>query len=62
MSTLRPMSDSRHTKYLSLPSIIGKSKNKVFVEIKERVGEKLSSWKEKILSIGGKEVLIKEVA
>ena len=62
MSTLGPMSDSRHSKYLGLPSIIGKSKTEVFTEIKERVGKKLSGWKEKILSIGGKEVLIKEVA
>ena len=61
MSTLGPMSDSRHSKYLGLPSIIGKSKTEVFTEIKERVGEKLSGWKEKILSIGGKEVLIKQL-
>ena len=61
MSTLGPMSDSWHSKYLGLPSIIGKSKTKVFTEIKKRVGKKLSGWKEKILSIGGKEVLIKVV-
>ena len=34
----------------------------VFAEIKERVGRKLSRWKEKILSIGGREILIKAVA
>ena len=56
------MQDSRHSKYLGLPSIIGKSNIEVFVEIKERVGRKLSGWKEKILSIGGREVLIKAVA
>ena len=56
------MQDSRHSKYLGLPSIIGKSSIEVFVEIKERVGRKLSGWKEKILSIGGREVLIKAVA
>ena len=33
MSTLGPMSGSRHTKYLGLPSIIGKSKIEVFAEI-----------------------------
>ena len=32
------MQDSRHSKYLGLPSIIGKSKIEVFVEIKEKVG------------------------
>ena len=34
----------------------------MFAEIKERVGRKLSGWKEKILSIGGREILIKAVA
>ena len=36
------MQDSRHSKYLSLPSIIGKSKNEVFADVKEKVGRKLS--------------------
>ena len=62
LDILGPMQDSHHSKYLGLPSIIGKSKIEVFVEIKERVGRKLSRWKEKILSIGGREVLIKAVA
>ena len=56
------MQDSRHGKYLGLPSIIGKSKNEFFAEIKERVGRKLAGWKEKLLSIGDKEILIKAVA
>jgi len=43
---LGPMQDIRHKKYLSLPSLIGKSKNQVFAEIKERVGKKLAGWKE----------------
>ena len=59
---LSPMQDTRHTKYLSLPSLIGKSKTQIFAEIKERVGKKLLGWKEKIISIGGKEILIKAVA
>ena len=62
LDILGPMQDSRHSKYLGLPSIIGKSKIEVFVEIKERVGRKLFGWKEKIISIGGREVLIKVVA
>ena len=59
---LGPMQDSRQNKYLGLPSIIGKSKKQVFVEIKEKVGLKLASWKGKLLSLGGKEILIKAVA
>ncbi|KAL0003813.1 hypothetical protein SO802_011374 [Lithocarpus litseifolius] len=62
LDILGPMQDSRHSKYLGLPSIIGKSKNEVFVELKEKVGRKLSGWKEKMLSMGGKEVLINAVA
>ena len=44
------------------PLLLEKSKNEVFVEIKERVGRKLAGWKEKLLSIGGREILIKVVA
>ena len=62
LDILGPMQDSRHSKYLGLPSIIGKSKMDVFAEIKERVARKLFGWKEKILSIGGREILIKAVA
>ena len=62
LEILGPMLDSRHSKYLGLPSMIGKSKNEVFVEIKERVGRKFAGWKEKLLSIGGREILIKAVA
>lgn len=40
-----PMQDSRHRKYLGLPSIISKSKTEIFAEVKERVGEK-TSWLE----------------
>lgn len=59
---LGPMQDTRHTKYLGLPSLIGKSKAQLFAKIKERVGKKISIWKEKMLSMGGKEILIKVVA
>ena len=62
LDILRSMQDSRHSKYLGLPSIIGKSKMDVFAVIKERVARKLSGWKEKILSISGREILIKAVA
>ena len=56
------MQDSNHTKYLGLPSIIGRSKKLVFAEIKEKVCKKLVGWKGKLLSMGGKEVLIKAMA
>ena len=56
------MQDSRHSKYLGLPSFIGRSKNQVFSILKERVGQKLAGWKGKLLFMGGKEILIKAVA
>ena len=62
LDILGPMQDTRHGKYLGLPSVIGKSKNQVFAKIKEKVHKKLSGWKEKMLSMGGKEILIKAVA
>ena len=40
-ATLGPMQDSRHTKYLGLPSFIGRSKKQVFFILKERIGQKL---------------------
>ena len=62
INILGSMHDSNHTKYLGLPFIIGRSKKLVFAEIKEKVGKKLASWKGKLLSTGGKKVLIKVVA
>ena len=62
LNSLGPMRDSQHKKYLGLPSLIGKSKSQVFAEIKERVGKKLAGWKGKLLSIRGREILIKAVA
>ena len=58
LNIIGPMQDTRHRKYLGLPSIIGRSKTEVFVEVKEKVGRKLARCKGKLLSIGGKEVLI----
>jgi hypothetical protein len=49
-------------KYLGLPIFIGKSKNKTFQGLKERVTKKLNGWKEKKLSKTGREILIKAVA
>ena len=62
LNILGPMQDSWHKKYLGLLSLIGKSKTQVFAKIKERVGKKLAGWKEKLLSIGGREILIKAMA
>ena len=62
MEILGDMQDAQPKKYLGLPSLIIRSRKLVFNKIKERVGKKMSGWKEKLLSIGGREILIKAVA
>ena len=53
--------DENSKKYL-LPSMVGRSKNNSFQSIKNRVWKQIQGWKEKLLSKGGKEVLIKAEA
>jgi hypothetical protein len=48
-------------KYLGMPSDVGKSVNKAFKYIKDRVWKNILGWIEQILSVGGKGVLIKSV-
>ncbi|XP_042952327.1 uncharacterized protein LOC122289400 [Carya illinoinensis] len=49
-------------KYLGLPPLVGRAKYRAFSDIKHKVWKKLQGWKEKMLSVGGKEILIKAVA
>ena len=42
--------------------MVGRSKKNTFQQLKERLANKLSRWKEKLLSNAGKEVLIKAIA
>lgn len=51
-----------HESYLRQPSLVGRLKKNSFAQLKERVANKLVSWKEKLLSNAGKEILIKVVA
>ncbi|XP_024196014.1 uncharacterized protein LOC112199199 [Rosa chinensis] len=51
-----------HGLYLGLPIHVGHNKNAIFSYLKERLSKKLISWRSKILSAGGKELLIKVVA
>ncbi|KAL5545019.1 hypothetical protein UlMin_008803 [Ulmus minor] len=50
-----------HEKYLGLPCFSGKNKRRLFASIKDRVWNKLSGWKSKFLSTGGREVLTKAI-
>ena len=48
LTNLGPMQDTRHTRYLGLPSFIGRSKKQVFATLMERIGQKLAGWKGKL--------------
>jgi len=48
-------------KYLGLPSTIGRNKKPVFNFIKDKVWQKITSWKSKALSRVGRENLINSV-
>uniref|UniRef100_A0A803QFT1 Reverse transcriptase domain-containing protein n=1 Tax=Cannabis sativa TaxID=3483 RepID=A0A803QFT1_CANSA len=51
-----------NTTYLGLPNIIGRKKTAILGYLKERVQKRVQSWKGKLLSKAGKEVLLKTVA
>lgn len=45
--------------YLGLPSMIGRNKTAVFGYLKEKMRNKVQGWRNKCISGGGREVLIK---
>lgn len=51
-----------HGKYLGLPIHFGRSKTAIFDFLKEKLTNKLVSWRSKLLSSAGKKILIKVVA
>ena len=52
----------QYEKYLGFPSLVGKNKCNTFHQLIERLDNKLSRWKEKLMCNVGKEILIKIVA
>lgn len=52
----------QYDKYLGIPPIIGRSRKRVFADIKTKLWKCLQTQKGRILSKGGKEVLLKIVA
>jgi hypothetical protein len=54
--------ESLNDKYLGLLAMIGVDKSDCFYHLIDRIIARLNGWKEKLLSIGGKEVLIKAIA
>ncbi|KAL9661113.1 hypothetical protein QQ045_025933 [Rhodiola kirilowii] len=49
------------SKYLGLPVAFGNNRTELFKDIIEKIWKKMQGWKEKSLSIAGKEVLIKAI-
>jgi hypothetical protein len=49
-------------KYLGLPTFVGADKSEFFLHFVEIIIQRINGWKEKMLSIGGKEILLKAVA
>lgn len=47
--------------YLGLPNVVSRNKGEVFRYIKEKVWNRMQSWKGKIISQAGKEILLKAV-
>lgn len=55
-------SDIGNSKYLGLPSLVGRSKKTVFRNLKEKVFQRIQGWNAKLLSRAGKAVMIRNVA
>jgi len=54
--------ESLNDKYLGLPALVGVDRSDCFRHLIDRISMRVNGWKEKILSSGGKEVLIKSIA
>lgn len=48
-------------KYSGLPYLIGRNRKATFNYLKDRVWKRINSWSRKLLSKGGRKVLVKSV-
>jgi hypothetical protein len=58
---LNIMTEAITDKYLGLPPLVGMDKSDCFLHLIDRICARLAGYKEKLLSYGGKEVLLKVV-
>ncbi|XP_019190786.1 PREDICTED: uncharacterized protein LOC109185261 [Ipomoea nil] len=49
-------------KYLGLPSVVGRNRKFVFSYVEQKLRQRFGSWNKRLLSMAGKEVLLKSVA
>ena len=61
-SCLDVMTEALNDKYLGLPATLGLDKTDSFQYLVDRLVPRLNGWKERCLSSGGKEILIKPIA
>jgi hypothetical protein len=55
------MTEVLSDKYLGLPAMVGVDRSDSFMYLLERIIKRLEGWKEKCVSMGGKEILLKAV-
>jgi hypothetical protein len=55
------MTEALTDKYLDLPAMVGADRSDSFQFLVDQVCQRINGWKEKILSSGGKEVLLKAI-
>ena len=60
-TTLNSMTEALNDRYLGLPANVGLDKTDCFTYLIDRIVKKISGWKEKLLSAGGKEILSKRL-
>ena len=58
---LNIMTESLNDKYLGLPALVGADRSDCFKHLVDRITKRIDGWKEKLLSMGGKEILIKSI-
>jgi hypothetical protein len=59
---LQVAKETLNEKYLGMPSDVGTSKSGAFKYLRDKVWKKVLGWMEQLLSVGGKDILIKSVA
>jgi hypothetical protein len=61
-SKLNIVTESSSDKYLGLPALLGVDRSDSFQYLIDRIIKRINGWNEKLLSMGGKEILLKAIA